>query len=335
MKEYLVEKTYAGSRLDKYVQRILPGAPWSLIQRLIRKRTLSVNGKKAHAEDLIRENDCIRVFLPDEKIEELSAGTGSRREKNPSVPTALSYHEAYHQLRGRIGIVYEDESVLVGNKPAGVLSQKADPKDLTLNEWFVGYLLEEKDLPESSLSMYTPSVVNRLDRNTQGLVLCAKTYEAGRALSQALRDRTLRKYYAAVVEGRVDRSGVIDGYLIRDEKTGISRVVKEKAPGGSYSKTLYEPVKVSPDGSCTLLSLELVTGKTHQLRAHLSFVGHPILGDPKYGNRKRNEALHLRYQLLCCVKVVFPPLQEEALSGIGGRTIAIDVPKRYRELVRG
>lgn len=333
MKEYRVEKAYAGSRFDKYLKRLLPNAPWSLIQRLIRTRGVNLNGRKAHADDLLGETDVIRLYLPDEKILDLEGGNRNEEEKAGNAPTA-DYEKARKALSARIRIVYEDPALLAAFKPAGVLSQKAEKNDLSLNEWFVGYLLKKQEIAPKDLSMYTPSVVNRLDRNTEGLVLCAKTYEAGRALSKALKERTIHKYYETVVKGDVKKGGTIEGYLVRDEKSGVTKVVREKQPGADFAKTIYRPLKVSSDGSCTLLSAELVTGKTHQLRAHFASIGHPILGDPKYGDRKRNDQLHLSHQLLCCVRVVFPAFEEAGLQEISGQTIEIAAPDIYHALVR-
>ncbi|MDE7258621.1 MAG: RNA pseudouridine synthase, partial [Lachnospiraceae bacterium] len=173
----------------------------------------------------------------------------------------------------------------------GVLSQKAAKGDMSLNEWLIGYLLQNGAMTMADLAVYKPSVCNRLDRNTSGIVLCAKSLKGAQLLSELLKNRTLHKYYQLYVKGRISEEHLVDGFLMKDEKRNKVSVVPSDTngakqskklagePQGSYIRTAYKPLKAEEDK--TLLEVELFTGKTHQIRAHLASIGHPLLGDYK------------------------------------------------------
>ncbi len=274
MKQITVTNDMASQRLDKYLQRLLPSCPKSLIYKQLRKKNITLNSSKATGNEIVKAGDVISVFFSDETYEKFAAGE--------AVNTSV-FERAYTEIKG-IEAVYEDDKIVVFNKPANVLSQSADNKALSLNEYLVGYLLAKGAVTASSLQSFRPSVCNRLDRNTSGLILCAKTFEGSRYLSDKIKDKDLEKYYLAIVAGNFTGPSIDIKYVIKDEKENKLKFVSEDAPDAMMIKTGFEPVKCSDEIS--LVKVRLYTGKSHQIRAHLARLGFPILGDRKYGNEK-------------------------------------------------
>ena len=272
MKQITVTTDMASQRLDKYLQRLLPSCPKSLLYKQLRKKNITLNSAKATGSEMIKAGDVISVFFSDETYEKFASG----EEINTSV-----FEKAFKELKG-IDVVYEDDRILIFNKPANVLSQSADNKDLSVNEYLVGYLLDKGAVSKTSLQVFRPSVCNRLDRNTSGLIMCSKNLEGSRYLSAKIKDKDLEKYYLALVMGRFSGPETDTAYVIKDEKENKLLFVSEDTPGAMMIKTGFERVKCGDEIS--LVKVRLYTGKSHQIRAHLSRLGFPILGDRKYGN---------------------------------------------------
>ena len=338
MREWTVKSGEKDQRFSKYLQRRLPGAPSSFLYKMLRKKNITLNGKKASGSELLLEGDLVTLFLSDDTIVKFGGEAGSGETKaEAGLDDALQeYMKAYRQIRGRIGedgILYEDPDILVVRKPVGILSQKASETDRSMNEWLLGYLVRKGEADASSLSRFKPSVCNRLDRNTGGILICSKSLTGARTISEMLRDRTLRKYYRAAVLGTVKKGGKIEGYLSKDAVTNTVNYAENAKNGGSWTKTTYVPV--IPGDRYSLLEMELITGKTHQLRSHLAQMGHPILGDPKYGDRKVNEKIRsefgLRGQMLWCCRVEFPRMNGD-LARLSEKVICCDPPRIYTEI---
>ena len=226
MREWTVRREEKEQRFNKYLQRKLPGAPSSFLYKMLRKKNITLNGKKASGSELLQEGDLVTLFLSDETIGKFG-GTGSgtflKEDTAPEHDGTSEFERAYRQLRGRIGeegILYEDDHLLAVRKPVGILSQKASDSDVSMNEWLVGYLLEKGAVNVQSLKAFRPSVCNRLDRNTGGILICSKSLAGARKAGELLRNRTLHKYYRAVVLGTVSKGGRIEGF------TGIPRFVR-------------------------------------------------------------------------------------------------------------
>lgn len=328
MREFTVAAGEAGQRLDKYLKRLLPAAEPSFLYRMLRKKNITRNGAKADGAEHVEEGDVIRLFFSEETFFKFAGQTGEASQK--AADDLAAYEKARKRLFG-MRIVFETEDVCVLYKPAGILSQKAGAADLTANEWFVGTLLAAGKVTERSLSSFTPSVANRLDRNTEGLLLAGKTLKGSRLLSRCLRERTIQKNYQMAVCGVLEHEGLVESYLVKDEKTNTVRLFTAPREGAVPIRTRLTKGPVSKSGKYSLVEADLITGKTHQLRAQLAFLGHPILGDPKYGDAGANRALHLPRQLLVCSRVVFPVLPEE--PSLSGRTVEIPLPSAYARVL--
>ena len=335
MQELRIGPNEAGQRLDKYLHKALPEAPNSLLYQQLRKKNLTLNKKKAEGKEILKEGDVIQCFFSQETFEKFSG----RSDLSDRIQV---YRDAYKQLHG-IEILYEDENFVFLNKPVGILSQKANQQDLSLNEWLIGYLLENGKLKEKELETFCPSVCNRLDRNTSGIVLCGKSLTGLQALSALLKGRGMEKYYHCICMGRLREEKTIEGFLIKDEKENRVMILKEVADGASPILTRYVPIESSQNH--TLLEVELITGKTHQIRAHLASMGHPILGDSKYGrtvfDQVKLAGIHPKSQLLHAHHVCFPSKEEAedqwpefagALNPLFGKTITAPEPKEFQKI---
>lgn len=315
MKTIIVNQNEAGQRLDKLLGKYLNLAGKGFLYKMLRKKNITLNGKKCTGSEKLTQGDEIRLFLSDETIEKFSQVTVQKVKQV------------------KLAIVYEDAHVLLVNKPSGMLSQKARDTDESLVEYVTGYLLDTGALTREDLRSFRPSVCNRLDRNTSGLVAAGKSLAGLQILSEMFRDRSLHKYYLCVAAGTVDKARTIDGYLKKDARTNQVTIHKSPAADSSRIQTEYEPL-CSRDGF-TLLKVTLITGRTHQIRAHLAFEGHPVAGDYKYGDPAVNEQVKrlygVRSQMLHSWKLVFSQMPEP-LGYLGGRSFQAPVPEEFRRM---
>ena len=361
MREILVSPGEAGQRLDKLLARYLNTAPVSFLYKMMRKKNITLNGKKAVGKELVQAGDSIKVFLSEDTWSKFSTIRNQPSSIRPVNQKQTSPWAKIPPLK-KEQIIYEDDHILLMNKPAGVLSQKAQPKDISINEQMIAYLLQSGQITEESLQIVKPAVCNRLDRNTSGLVLAGKSLAGLQGLSQILKDRSVHKYYVACVAGQITDSCRIEGYLYKEEKTNKVKILQEEIPGAKKIITEYSPVTFqrananrlsgrsdsvrSKFGSSekssydiTLLEVLLVTGRSHQIRAHLASIGHPILGDIKYGDRELNlyyeEQYRIRHQMLHAAKVVFPDNLGGALAHLSGQTFTAPAPEEFQRVLKG
>lgn len=310
MKEFIISQSQSGQRSDKFIQRILPGAGKSFIYKMMRKKNIVLNDKKIEGNEILSKGDVLKIWFSDETFTKLSKAAES--DSHASI-----YTDAYDKLKN-IEVLYETDDILIADKPSGVLSQKSSADDISLNEWLIGYLKNKADY-ELNLSYFKPSVQNRLDRNTSGLVLCSKTVLGAALLSDMIKNRTVKKYYHAFVLGSITEGQTLKGYHIKDEANNKVEILTQPEYDSlsSDSKNKYVPVvtaykpigapyTVFDDIIVTLIEVELITGKSHQIRAHMASVGHPLIGDEKYGNRKVNKLLNKNYQMLHAKRLEFP-----------------------------
>lgn len=328
MKTEIINANEAGQRLDKYLKKYLSLAPGSFIYKMLRKKNITLNNKKADGTEKLNLGDSITFFLSDETYEKFHGVLTANKNQ------AAHYVAAYFQLKNRFTILYEDGDILLLNKSAGVLSQKAKESDTSINEAMIGYLLHTQALQERDLNTFKPSVCNRLDRNTSGIVICGKSLSGLQTMSQLLKERTLHKYYHCIVDGVMTEGSHLEGYISKDETINRVTVYKEKVENSVPIITDYRPL--GNNGKVTLLEVALVTGKTHQIRAHLASVGHPILGDHKYGHPKTNayykEHFLISHQLLHAHHIEFPVLTD-ACSQLSRKTFTADTPVFYEKIM--
>jgi 23S rRNA pseudouridine955/2504/2580 synthase len=322
VKEILVTKNEAGQRFDKWLAKYMSKAPKSFFYKMLRKKNITLNAKKAEGNEKLTEGDIIRLFLADDTI------IGFREELEVVI------------VDEKLDVLYEDENVLLIHKPVGILSQRAMKEDVSLVEMIISYLLARKQLTLLELETFKPSVCNRLDRNTSGIVVAGKSLAGLQEMAEVFKDRSLHKYYRCLVKGEMKTSANVKGYLVKDEKINKVTVTKNKPNGNLgeetvYIETQYEPILVAND--YTLLEVLLITGKTHQIRAHLASIGHPIVGDFKYGDKTVNENFKkkfgLTYQLLHAYRLEFPRLTG-ICEKLSEKVVICDLEKEFETICK-
>lgn len=286
MRLLVITPQEAGQRFDRFLEKYMNQAPKSFFYKMMRKKNITLNGKKAEGKERLAAGDQIRLFLADETIEKFQ----ENRKGQEKVVNKV-----------KLDIIFEDENVLVVNKPQGMLSQKARKFDVSLTEYITEYLMTPK---EQEKSVFRPGVCNRLDRNTTGLIVAGKTVVGLRCFNRLFKERELGKYYLCLVKGKLEEKAEIHGYLVKDEEHNTVTVSEVQAEGGVAISTAYEPIEhtVWKGQDYTLLKVHLITGKSHQIRAHLQSIGYPIVGDTKYGEKGIchlfQREFGVRYQLL-------------------------------------
>lgn len=339
MQTLTVTSNEAGQRLDKLLAKYLNQAGKGFLYKMMRKKNITLNGRKCGGSERLVVGDAIQLFLSDETIETFSRpvptspafGTRTPAECRPV--TGISHCAD----RKRFDIIYEDTHILVVNKPSGMLSQKAKERDVALNEHILNYLIESGRLPVSQLRTFRPSICNRLDRNTSGLVVAGKSLAGLQIMNQVFKDRSIHKYYQCIVSGKVEKKQLIAGFLKKDGTANTVTVYPLETENSVPIMTEYLPL--SGNGTCTLLQVTLITGRSHQIRAHLASIGHPILGDCKYGNRSLNEAMKVKYglrsQLLHSWRLVMPEGLSLPLAYLSGREFTAPLPELFCEVMQG
>ena len=299
MKEFIIQKNEENQRFDKYLKKLLPNATTSFLYKMMRKKNIVINKKKVEGNEKLKAGDVVSIFLSDETFEKFHVNLEDLKREFEKFKTL--------DLKG-LKVVYENEEMILANKPYNMLSQKANDKDLSANEYLLGYMINKGELSFEEYQTFKPSIVNRLDRNTTGLLIFGKTLNALQELGEGIRSRTIEKYYRAVVAGELKECLDLKGYLLKDEKNNKVSFYKDPVDGADYIETGVKPI-VSKNG-LTLVEIHLITGKTHQIRLHLSTIGHPILGDMKYGDEKINkkyyESHKVNHQLLHAYRLEFP-----------------------------
>ena len=316
MQEIIISANEAGQRFDKLLAKYLNEAPKSFIYKMLRKKNIVLNGKKATGNEKLAVGDSVKLFLADETIEKFSKTTIVR-------------------TKTKLDVIYEDENVLFINKPVGMLSQKAEAQDESLVEHIISYMLESGTLTEDDLRKFKPSICNRLDRNTSGLVVAGKSLVGLQSMGELFKERSLKKYYRCLVSGKITEKQYIRGYLKKDETTNKVTILEKEEAGSLPIETEYEPIRATD--TCTLLEVHLITGRTHQIRAHLASQNHPIIGDYKYGNRKINdrfkEAYKLQSQLLHAYRLEIPELNGE-LENLSNKQFVAPLPSLFDKIIK-
>ena len=288
MKEFQIKKNDAGQRLDKFLSKAVKGLPMSLMYKYIRTKKIKVNRARTEQKYVLQEGDIVQLFIKDEFFDS--------PEKDNS---ALS------SITPKLTIVYEDENIILCNKRPGVLVHEDDEgKDNTLIMHIKAYLYQKGEYAPENEQSFAPALCNRIDRNTGGIVIGAKNAEALRVMNEKIKNDEISKFYYCVVHGKMPKKAdTLTGFLLKDSDKNQVKIFDKQVKGSKNIITKYKVV--SEKNGMSLLEIELVTGRTHQIRAHMSYIGHPLLGDGKYGINKDDRAKGYKYQALYAYRLRF------------------------------
>lgn len=320
MKSFVIRENDANQRLDKFIRKGMPNLPQSLMYKYIRKKRIKINGKRAEISTMLKVDDVVDMYINDEFFEK-----SETRYDFTGAPSKLD-------------ILYEDDNIMLLDKKAGLLCHPDDREYVdTLITRIKKYLYEKGEYRPDDENSFTPALVNRIDRNTGGIVIAAKNAASLRILNAQMKKRNLKKMYLCVVHGIMEKNdGLLEGYLTKDEKKNTVRVSKKNTDGAKEIRTKYHVSDRDYDKDLSLVEVELLTGRTHQIRAHFASIGHPLLGDGKYGTNKLNKEFGYRKQFLYSYKLAFM-LDDEAdiLTYLTGRNFEVKDVWFVREFKNG
>lgn len=301
MKTVVIGPNDAGQRLDKYLSKAFPQLPVSMMYKCIRQKDIKLDGKRCQPSDRLVAGSTLTLYVKDDMLE----------------PATPKYE--FLQASSKLDIVYEDEHLLLLNKPAGLL---VHPDDREFGDTLIfrvqRYLYEKGEYRPQEENSFAPALVNRIDRNTCGMVIAAKTAAALRILNEKLRKREIDKYYLCIVHGILEqKQGLLKGFLEKNEEQNRVYISRTARVGARHIETGYRVLEEK--NGLSLLEIELLTGRTHQIRAHLASFGHPLLGDGKYGTNALNKGTGFDRQALCSYRLRFsftePAGELEYLNG--------------------
>ena len=282
MKEYTINKNDAGQRVDKFITKAVPALPKNLIYKYIRLKRIKLNGKRCEISAKLNEGDIMQLYINDEFFDKADSKT------------------AFLSAPAKIDIVYEDENIILADKKTGLVvhEDESGSADTLINR-ITHYLYNKGEYSPEAEHSFAPALCNRIDRNTGGIVICAKNAEALRVMSQKIKDRELQKKYLCVTVGIPKaKQAELKAYMIKDEKTKKVTVFDSPAEGTKTMITKYRVLAENKQLDIALLEVDLITGRTHQIRAHMAHIGYPLLGDGKYGSNRVNRQFGVKTQAL-------------------------------------
>lgn len=307
MKTFTIGKNDSGQRLDKFVTKAAGNLPQTLLYKYIRIKRIKVNGARAQISTRLCEGDVVDMYINDEFF----------------APKELKYD--FMTASDKLNILYEDENIMLLEKKVGLLSH---PDDTEYNDTLISrvkkYLYKNGGYDPADENSFAPALVNRIDRNTGGIVIAAKNAESLRILNQKLKDREIEKYYLCVIHGTLEKkSGTLEGWLIKDESKNKVRVYSAPKENSKQIRTKYRIIDETD--SLSLVEVELLTGRTHQIRAHFASIGHPLLGDGKYGTNAMNKAYGYKKQFLYSFRLKFAFTTDAGmLNYLNGRDFRVE-----------
>ncbi len=314
MRSFTVNQNDAGQRLDKFIVKATSGMPKSLLYKYIRTKRIKLNGKKAHENDILTVGDLIECYISDEFFAD---GEGN---------------VDYTRVKIKPCVVYEDENILLCDKQPGILVHLGDEGDKnraqaaereTLIFALTAYLVQKGEYDPASENSFAPALCNRIDRNTGGIVILAKNASTLRAVNEAIRENRVHKRYLCAVHGKLTGEKTLKAYHRKDYKTNMVQISEKKLPGMKEIVTGYRALAYNRERDLTLLEIRLITGRTHQIRAHMAFIGHPLLGEGKYAHNGADRKMGYSSQALYSCAVSFD-FEEEEYRYLNNRTFSVE-----------
>jgi 23S rRNA pseudouridine955/2504/2580 synthase len=312
MRKLTVNNNDAGQRLDKFVMKATEGMPKSLLYKFIRTKRIKLNGGRAHENDILSLGDEIEMYIPDEFFGESDGAPD------------------YSKVKVKPDIVYEDENILLCNKKPGVLVHLGDEGDKnraegaereTLIFALTAYLVNKGEYDPAAENSFAPALCNRIDRNTGGIVILAKNASTLRAVNEAIRENRVHKRYLCAVHGKLSGERTLTAYNTKDHRTNTVRIFDREVNGSRKIITKYKSLSYNGKHNLTLLAIDLITGRTHQIRAHMAHIGNPLLGEGKYAKNAEDRRLGFSSQALYSSSVEFE--FDGELSYLNGKTFTV------------
>ena len=332
MQELIVGRTEEGYKLTKLCRAYLKDAPSSFIYKMLRKKNIVLNDKKAGGDEILKAGDSVKFYMTDETLQKFGAVLGKvpgkqagKSDKSKNQKSSFSGYSI------KDNVEFEDDDILIVYKPAGMLTQKSAQTDVSMNDLILEYLSYNKN------DLFKPSVCNRLDRNTSGLITVSKSLNGAKYLNYIISERLIEKYYLALCFGDFDKEGRRTAYHSSDDKDNQVTVNEKKSEKSSIIENEFEKLWYNEQSGISLVKVHLITGKKHQIRAHMSYLGFPIVGDLKYGNPELNkkaknlkitsgtEEVKFTSQCLTAYQLIFPE-ESEDLKAFG--EVAVNNSKR-------
>ena len=307
MQKFIVGENDANQRLDKYLTKMFPNLPQSMMYKSIRKKDIKLNGKRCEISSRLNEGDVLELYIKDEFLE--------TKQSKPSIYSVVPV----------LSVLYEDDNIILVDKKPGISvhSDLTEYKNDDLVTQIQAYLYLKGEYDPKNKSSFTPSLCNRIDKNTGGIVIAAKNATALRTINQKIKNREISKKYLCIVHGKLDKkSATMNAYHIKNSKLNRAFIFDEPQEGARKITTKYKVLKEKDNLS--LVEVDLLTGRTHQIRAHFAYIGHPLAGDTKYGTNKQNQHLGFKHQALYSYKIKFNFSSPSPLDYLKGKEFTVE-----------